>query len=264
MEIGINIFSGVTPEAQVECFKKYGVTRTFLASEDPELERVVKLFQENDILCETLHSPFDRINDMWKEGEEGDRMLARLMDGVDKCAKYGIPVLIVHVSSGRPMPEISESGTKRYASLVEYAVKRGVTIAFENLRYLENLQYIIDLCPGCGFCWDCGHEYCYTPGVENVPILGDKLVAVHLHDNRCRLDADDHVLPFDGKIDMETVAKHLANSGYSGTIMLEITKDACFGEEKLYADWSDEEYIRVAADRARKLAEMVEGYRSMR
>ena len=37
-------------------------------------------------------------------------------------------------------------------------------------------------------------------------LFGDRLCALHIHDNRCGVNTDDHLLPFDGSIDFEDVA----------------------------------------------------------
>lgn len=262
MKIGISIFGGISIEKVVECLKKMGINRTFISSESEDFEKAMKLFSENGIICETLHAPFDKINDMWSEdAKKGDAILSRLKDSVDKCAKYNIPVTIIHVSSGRPMPEINYMGIKRYEELFEYAEKNGVKVALENLRYLENLEFLIKKYENTGFCWDNGHEYCYTPGVEYMNLFGDRLIALHIHDNVCGVDTDDHLLPFDGNIDFEKVAKHLAGSGYKGTLMLEIAKNVTRNGEAIYEALSDEEYFERAANAARKLSEMVEAFR---
>ena len=261
MEIGLGVFAGASHEKHIECLKKVGVKHTFIASEDPYFEDIMKAFLENGIICDNLHSPFDKINDMWSDSPDGDKMLERLMDGVDKCAKYSIPAMVVHVSSGRPMTPITEIGDKRYKKLMDYANEKGVKIAYENLRYLENLQHNLDLYPEAVFCWDCGHENCYTPGIRYVPMFGKRLGALHIHDNACGVDTDDHVLPFDGRIDFDTVAKDLAESGYEGTLMLEITPSAVYEGKKLYEDISYEEYYEKAARAARKLHDMIEEYR---
>jgi len=264
METGLSIFNGIEIPDQIKYFKKYGINRTFTVSEMPDFDGVMKIFNDNDIICETLHAPFDRINDMWSEDEAaGTAMLSRLKDSVDKCEKYNIPVTVVHVSSGRPMPEITEQGIKRYEEIFKYANQKGVMVALENLRYLENLQYFMDRYDTPGFCWDNGHEYCYSPDVKFMKLFGERLAALHIHDNNCKIDTDEHVLPFDGKINMEEVAKHIADSGFDGTLMLEIGKLVCVNGEKVYANLSDEEYVKRAAESARRLADMVEKYKNM-
>ncbi len=262
MEIGISIYSGISIEKQVECFKKLGVTRTFTGSEKPDFDNIMKIFNENGIICETLHAPYNKINDMWGEDEEAAKnMVNRLKDSVDKCAKYNIPVSIVHLSSGRPMPEINEKGIKRFEEVFDYAVEKGVIIALENQRYRENLEYFMERYKTPGFCWDNGHEYGFSKGIRFMDLFGDRLCALHIHDNRCGIDTDDHLLPFDGNIDFEVVAKAIADSSYNGTVMLEVTKLASTDGKKVYENLTDEEYIKRAFDAVKKLADMVEDYK---
>ncbi len=260
MEIGINIYSGIDFKKQVELFKKHGVTRTFIGSKIPDFDEVMQLFRENGIVCETIHAPYDRINDMWNDDDDGagDDMLQSLKLCVDRCVKYGIDTVVVHVSSGRPMPEITERGAQRYDKFVSYAKSRNVAVAFENLRYFENLKFLMDRYDDAVFCWDNGHASCYTYDVDYMKIYSGRVGAIHIHDNRCIKDSDEHLLPFDGKINMESVAASLAKSGYNGTLMLEITKNARVDSESVYAGMSDEEYFERAVKSAKKLADMVE------
>ena len=53
-------------------------------------------------------------------------------------------------------------------------------------------------------------------------IFGNRIAALHLHDNNAVYDDDSHQFPYDGKIDMDRAARHLARSGYEGSIMLEV------------------------------------------
>lgn len=255
MEIGLAVFNGVSPETLVASFKKHNIKHTFIKSDHPEFHRMMELFTENGITCDNLHAPYKNINHMWGEDEEaGTEMLRQLTDSVDKCAQYGIPATIVHLSSGRPMPEITPIGLKRYETLFAYAKQKGVKVALENLRYAENLAYFMENYPDCVYCWDCGHEYAYTHE-KYLPKYGHRLAALHLHDNRCGVDTDDHLLPFEGNIPMEQVAQDLANSGYQGTLMLEIGRLIA---TKTYDDMPEEEFMDRAAAAANKLKDLVE------
>lgn len=262
MELGIGVFGGTNIEEQVKYFKKFGVLGTFIGSENANFEMAIQLFKENGIICEALHAPFDKINDMWGEDEvAAKKMIDRLKDSVDKCEKYRIPVSVVHLSSGRPMPEINERGVSRFEEVFDYANKKGVIIALENLRYKENNVFFMEKYETLGFCWDNGHEYCYTKGIKFMELFGDRLCALHIHDNRCETDTDDHFLPFDGNIDFEEVAKAIAKSGYKGTLMLEINRQASIDGKKVYEDLNNEDYVKRAVDSARKLADMIENYK---
>lgn len=258
MEIGINISNRARFTEQIKYFKELGVGRTFVNANHPELDDVMKCLAENAIVCETLHAPYNGINNMWKEGEDGDIMLSRLLDCVLLCQKYNVPVLIVHISSGRPMTEISEIGDIRYARLVAFAAERGVTVAFENLSFFENLDHVLKIHPKAKFCYDCGHESCRMTGVRYMPLFGDRACALHIHDNLCELDTDNHYIPFDGRIDFDVVARDIAASGFCGTLMLELKT----GKDGKYESLTDREYFERAVKSARRLAAMIENYKS--
>ncbi len=258
MEIGLGLFNGVSPETQVKSFKKYGICHTFIRSDQPDFTEKMQVFQEKDIICDNIHAPFKDINSMWGADEEaGEAMLAQLTDAVDKCTQYGVPTVIVHLSGGRPMPAITEIGLGRYERLFAYARERGVQVALENLRYAENLTKMLERYPECAFCWDCGHQYAYKHP-RYLPLFGHRLGALHLHDNRCGVDTDDHMLPFDGNIPMEEVARDIAESGYTGTLMLEVGRLIV---TESYDDLTEEAFMDRAVAAANKLNDIVEFYR---
>jgi sugar phosphate isomerase/epimerase len=76
--------------------------------------------------------------------------------------------------------------------------------------------------PHVGFCFDCGHEGCFTQGVQFMPLYGDRVLCTHVHDNNCEKDRDLHLLPFDGRMDLGRVARQIRESGYQGPLTLEI------------------------------------------
>ena len=115
---------------------------------------------------------------------------------------------------------VNDIAKERYTAIGDYARQKGVTIAFENLKYTKNLEYIMSIVPDAKFCWDCGHEYSRLVDDKPMPLFGKKLAALHIHDNF--FTQDKHLIPFTGKIDFENVGKQLAESGYDGTLMLEI------------------------------------------
>ncbi|MBQ3141667.1 MAG: sugar phosphate isomerase/epimerase [Clostridia bacterium] len=263
MEIGLGVFDGFEHEELARLLKDLGVSRTFLVSETPDFDNVMRIFTENGIVCETLHAPFNNINALWGDDREAaEQMLRRLKDSVDKCARYNIPVTVVHLSSGCPMPQIHDVGVKRFESLFDYANQKGVTVALENQRYLENLSYFLNRYQTLGFCWDNGHEYGFTKGIRFMDLFADRLRALHIHDNRCGVNTDDHLLPFDGKIDFEQVARDIADSSYRGTLMLEIGKAVKIDGVEVYKDLSGEQYLVKAAESAKKLARMIERCRT--
>lgn len=263
-EIGINLeaIHGLTDEAYIKIMADLGFTATFsMAKSYAEMERLSTLCAADNIRFDTLHAPFDHINDIWLGCEGGDRMLAELKDCVDKCLVVGAPIAVVHLSSKMEPPTITDIGRGRFEELVAHAQKQGVKIAFENQRKLFNLAWAFETFTpedGVGFCWDCGHENCFTPGIQFMPLFGDRLICTHIHDNPGVFNDDRHMLPFDGALDFGRVAKQIRDSGFGGVLMLEVMAGANSHYEGLnYRDLSPEEYLHRAATAAKRLAEMV-------
>lgn len=254
MEIGINLYPKWPYGEVIEAFLENGIGRTFVNIEHPELEKAMEALAKANIVVDNFHAPFKGLNVIWEPGEAGEGMLAKLMAGVDICVKYGVKVMVAHVSNGSPMPPISPVGLERYDKLMTYAKEKGVTIAYESHRFLENVAYFMERYPEAGFCLDTSHEDAFTPGVRYMPMWGSRLVATHLSDNEYVCDDDMHMLPFDGHIDWEKTARELAESGREVTLMLEIKPD---NHEK-YRDVSIKDYYAAAAKSIKRFAKMVE------
>jgi hypothetical protein len=85
-----------------------------------------------------------------------------------------------------------------------------VTIALENIFDHRCLTYVFDrvASPNLGFCYDAGHRNCKEPDIDLLSLFGDKLVALHLHDNDGT--GDQHRVPFEGKIDWKEQMSRIA------------------------------------------------------
>ena len=241
-------------EEQAKLMKENGFDYTFLRPEDERLGEILSCLKQYGITCENCHAPFDGINDMWKAGDCGEIMLQRLLRCVDVCADNEIPLLVVHLSSGQNPPRMNDIGFDRYDRLMKRADEQGITVAYENIRRLDNVVYMLENYPKAAFCWDVGHEACYTGGMEFMPLFSKRIGAIHLHDNTAIYDEDLHLLPYDGRIDMERAAEHLAKSPYQGSIMLEVTSRTARIE-------SNEMFFQKAYRAAEKFARRVEDLR---
>lgn len=76
-------------------------------------------------------------------------------------------------------------------------------------------------------------------------MYGDKLMALHLHDND--ESADQHRMPFDGNINWDVVMKKLTDINYKGPIALEIMNK---GYEHIK---EPREFLAIAFERAKGL-----------
>ena len=240
----------------LELLKKHGFSCFF--SDVYDVESALSLRKKADELglqYEFIHGPFKGVNAMW-ESLETPEIYKELIKSIDTAASVGVQTVIVHVSSGWNAPKVNDVGLSRYDSLVEYAKKKGVTLAFENLRKLGNLACLMDryeYCDNVGFCYDCGHEHCYTVTVPFADLFGKKFLCTHLHDNFGRsnegYDGDLHLLPFDGDIDYKKMMERLNKINYQGSLMLEVPLAH-------YPDMSAEEFVKTAYERVKELSEI--------
>ena len=245
-----------TEAVSLELFKKYGFVTFF--SNLYDLESAVRLRKKADELgleFEFIHGPFKGINGMW-ESEETPEIYKELIKSIDTASAVGVKMVIVHVSSGWNPPKINDLGLSRYDALVEYAKEKGVVLAFENLRKLGNLACLMERyenCENVGFCYDCGHEHCYTVTIPFANLFGEKFLCTHLHDNfglpNKGADGDLHLLPFDGDIDYKTMMEKLEAIDYRGSLMLEVVL-------KDYPNLTAEEFVKTAYERVKKLSEI--------
>ena len=133
-----------------------------------------------------------------------------------------------------------------------------MTLGFENQRKIGNLSFILELyndVPQVRFCWDVGHEACFTPGREYMPLFGNKLVYTHIHDNEKVYNGDLHLIPFDGKIDYRRTAELLRKYDYQGTLTLEIAPK----KSGRYDDLTIDQFFARAYTAAQRLRDLVDG-----
>ena len=251
---------GVPQERVLELIKETGFEAFFTGFGG--LESVLSLRERADALGLTydfIHAPFRGINDLWTPGLNYLPLYNQIIASIDAAAAAGVPTVVVHVTSGWWPPHLSDIGFSRFDSLVEHAIHKNVKIAFENIRKVGNLAAIMDRyerIPNVGFCFDNGHEHCYTETVKFLDLYPKRTLCTHIHDNHGRdkndiwLDADYHLVPFDGSYDFADMMMRLNKYGYEGNLTMEITKKAP------YEDMSDEAWLQMVYDRLVKISNM--------
>ncbi len=237
--------------------KLSGFSRVFVIYTDRERTLAhIQGAKQAGLIFDTLHGPWENINAIWREGLLGEQVIDRIADCVDFAGENGIPTVIIHLASGENSPPVSELGGQRLDALVDRARKAGVKLAFENQRKLAYLQYALARYkkePCVGFCWDAGHEHCFTMDeIDFMALFGSRVYALHLHDNLGEYNRDLHRIPFEGNIDFAQVAEKIKASGYQGTVMLEIIRRG-------YPALSNVQFLEKAAAAAQRLRRMLGG-----
>ncbi|MFW5994664.1 MAG: sugar phosphate isomerase/epimerase family protein [Spirochaetia bacterium] len=171
---------------------------------------------------------------------------------LEMAAELGAREIILHASDTLSLDAQKAS----LAELIAYAEGVGVRIAIENLpeQGFGRVWPLLDEYESdtLGFCLDTGHavmneRFGYDDFGEAEKRCR-RLAAVHLHDNNG--EADQHRLPFTGKVPWKRVAALIAGSPYRGCLTLEVGS-----KQEQYAD--DKAFLRAAYSAGTKLDNML-------
>ncbi|MBP3446388.1 MAG: sugar phosphate isomerase/epimerase [Clostridia bacterium] len=219
--------------------------------------------------CEYIHAPFYGMDDIFHDegGVLAEIMLKDLYGTIDDCHTFGVKYAVIHAIIGMDNHNPTELGLRRLEPVVNYAVQKGVSLAFENTEGEEYLEAILERfgdVPDVGFCFDSGHELCYNHGNDMLGRFGKRLMVTHLNDNvgmtgdELTFLDDAHLLPFDGIADWERIAERMHNCGYDGTLSFEVISKGRPNrtENDIYKSLTDTEYVNLAYERAVKFIEL--------
>ena len=221
------------------------------------------------LIIQSLHAPFSKAADMWSRNKDiSSAALKDLLDALEVCEKFDIPVMVVHTWIGFEYDFCKEElYFANFDELICAAKQKGIKIAFENTEGEEFLYALMEHFENesqVGFCWDSGHELCYNHSKDLLKKYGEKLIMTHLNDNLgiSRFDGstywtdDLHLLPYDGIADWDDNIERLRRSYHQEILNFELTTASKPGrhDNDLYAQMSLEEYYSLAYSRACRIA----------
>lgn len=201
-----------------------------------EAEKIALAVQETGIELAQCHLPFKGKKVKWNTPEELAYYYEMFYRAIDVAGFLGIPWGVIHPErfigqnlSDEECCRINHETNDKY---IEYALNKGVNIAYENMTlgakagycaYIDQLVDLIDSYadPRIGACLDTGHaNMVYDDQYEPILKLGHRLHCTHINDN---LGKDDlHLPPFSGTVKWESVIKGLREINYPGVLNLEI------------------------------------------
>jgi len=154
---------------------------------------------------------------------------------IEACSEWGIENLVVHsgYAPGLTRAECFAKNRDFFLPLCELGDRLGVNILVENFNIMcIDGTYWIDNAPDlCEFIdlvghprlravWDAGHGNMQPIDPEcAVKMLGDRLVALHVQDNHGK--SDEHIAPFFGTLDLDSLMRGLLAVGYRGYFTFE-------------------------------------------
>jgi L-ribulose-5-phosphate 3-epimerase len=207
----------------------------------------VELARKAGLFIENIHTPVQNQDKLSLDNLDGIDLLHCYLQCIKDCAEFEIPTMVVHLPDNK-FP-VNELGMDRIKRIAEKAEKYDINVAMENLNNVENVGRVLNFIKSTkiGFCYDSCHHANYEHEVNLPGIYGDRLMALHLHDNGGEIGQ--HQLPFDGKIDWPGVMGKIASTGYKGATALEPMN---WGYENL----SIEEFLGKAYESATLLDNM--------
>ncbi|MBE6013376.1 MAG: sugar phosphate isomerase/epimerase [Lachnospiraceae bacterium] len=184
---------------------------------------------------------------MWKDAIAGEDYTAHIIDCIKDCSVYEIPILVLHPINGMTPLPAEDIGIERFKRIAGEAEKYNINLAIENQGNPEYIDFVFKNVQSnkLYFCFDSGHENYYSPNLDLLDLYGDKLIALHLHDNDGTEDV--HALPFTGSVNWKKVDEKLNSLKYAGAIALE-TLNKGFENIK-----EPVEFLKIALERAKQI-----------
>jgi len=232
------------------------------------LGRFISIAFEKGLKVPFIHLDSKEASSIWTMNDKQQGFVEYVKDSIKLCGDNGVETVVMHTNFNGTEVAPNQVGLDCIKQMLEAAESGNVKIALENNDDLPHLDYLLQNIdsPNLGFCFDSGHWNLCTPDVDLLGKYGDRLIAVHLHDNAGKQepveriwDQDLHLLPFDGITNFDKVARGIAKSKYNGPVMLESRRNK-WGID--YTELPPEDFLKDAHVRAKKLADMITGYRT--
>ncbi|MCQ2435414.1 MAG: sugar phosphate isomerase/epimerase [Clostridia bacterium] len=163
--------------------------------------------------CTTVHFPSVHSDYLWYDDSRGDGYTEAFLTAIDDCGERNIGHVVIHLTRSLITPPPNEIGVRNFGRMLSAAEKRGVKIAVENTRFLNYNRLIYGRYKSemLGFCYDCGHNNCYTPTESPLTEFGAALCTTHIHDNDGT--GDQHRPMGDGTVNYDSVFSGLKALG---------------------------------------------------
>ena len=202
-------------------------------------EEIRNIFEKVGLTVNQTHAPyvFEKYND--------DDYREYMMRAFEINSLVGSDYIVVHAD--KYIPDTLGYNPKRalteiydfYAPYVEYAKKKGFSVAIENLfepvrdgvrtRYTSTIEEQLEIIekfndPSVVACWDFGHGKISNPEdpIAAMARLGSLVKCLHVHDNIRHFESDCHIPVYFGDTDWERAVKYLKSSDYEGKFTYEV------------------------------------------
>jgi sugar phosphate isomerase/epimerase len=195
--------------------------------------------KETGLALHGIHAPItDRLDPGDKWGEvisNGVSDNARRQVAVQEAAAAlnvarEIPVDVFVVHLGTPTVQGGENSRaaafRSAEEICRLAEPIGIRVALEVIpNPISDPQSLVTLlerdldAPRAGICLDFGHAF-LMGDVDAIEAVAEHLITTHVHDNAGK--KDDHLVPFEGRINWNVALMTMQKVGYDGTYLMEL------------------------------------------
>jgi sugar phosphate isomerase/epimerase len=197
---------------------------------------------ETGLTLHSVHAPITDhfgTGDRWAAtysnavGDQGRRQAAiqETEAALGIARRIPFSLLVVHLGTPdakhNPGDNIRGAAIRSAEDICRIAGPLGVRVAFEvipnALSTPSSLSAMLegDLdAPNAGVCLDFGHAFLGGDVSDAIEAVAEHLIATHVHDNHRR--ADDHLVPYRGKINWDEALMSMQKIGFDGTYMMEV------------------------------------------
>ena len=216
-------------------------TRSHFDYHDPAaIAQLGVWLEETGLALHGIHAPItDRLDagDKWGEVisnavSDGARRQAAVKEAaaaLEIARQLPADVFVVHLGT----PTVQGGENNRAAALrsaeeiCRLAEPIGIRVAVELIpNPLSDAQSLVTMlehdldAPRAGICLDFGHAFLLGDVADAIETAAEHLITTHVHDNGGR--KDDHLVPFDGRINWDLALMTMQKIGYDGTYLMEL------------------------------------------
>jgi sugar phosphate isomerase/epimerase len=216
-------------------------TRSHFDYHDPAaIAQLAGWLKDTGLALHGIHAPIaDRLlpGNHWGEAfsnavsDNGKRQAAvREADAALNIARQ-IPTEVFVVHLGTPTVQGGENNrTAAFRSVEDIcrlAEPIGIRVALEVIpnpisdgtSLVDMLEKDLDA-PRTGICLDFGHAFLMGDVADTIEIVAEHLITTHVHDNNGK--KDDHLVPFEGRLNWDIALMTMQKVGYDGTYLMEL------------------------------------------
>ena len=177
----------------------------------------------------SIHAPFHNKADISSPRAVVTAGALSLFKGCIDAALFLEAGMVIFHPTG--FPKIDRAAVRKeilvesVTALLDYIGDAGLRLAVENLDYEvsneilgHSLETVTD--PRYGFCYDSSHDNLLSGSMAILERHGDRLISVHISDNRGK--EDDHMLPYEGTFDWDGFCRVFSTLTLDGIFLLEV------------------------------------------